>query len=78
MTPRKDLLGLPEFKNITPKTSRNDMTKSMIEFENDLMLPPGASSSRVAETPQALNDISFIINGPETPIGSQINNTSQK
>jgi len=39
------------------------MTKSMIEFEGDLMLP-GASSSRIAGTPkEVLGDLSYLING---------------
>ena len=44
------------------------MTKSMIAFEGDLMLPGGASSSRVADTPKVMPDLSFLDSSPEVII----------
>jgi len=63
LTPRKDLLG-PGYKG-TPKTSRNDMSKSLIEFEESLMLPGHPSSSRVEETPKAFNESTILNKGIE-------------
>lgn len=43
------------------------MTKSIIEFESDLMLPgQGPSSSRLAETPKALDELAVVdLNNPD-------------
>ena len=69
MTPRKELpsplaITGKDLKDI-PKTSRNNMDRSMLAFEGDLMLPGGASSSRVADTPKMMQDISFLESNPE-------------
>jgi hypothetical protein len=46
------------------------MTKSMIAFEGDLMLPGGASSSRVADTPKVMQDLSFLDSSPEVIVAT--------
>lgn len=57
--PRGDIAATPrgELKRAfhlepTPKTSRNDPNKSELEFEDSYAAYPGASTSRVAETPK--------------------------
>jgi hypothetical protein len=41
------------------------MNRSMIAFEGDLMLPGGASSSRIVDTPKMMADLSFLESSPE-------------
>ena len=46
------------------------MNRSMIAFEGDLMLPGGASSSRIADTPKMMADLSFLESSPEVIVAT--------